>query len=59
MNTLFIDTSSSSLTVALIMNDKVISTREINSINEHSKYAVNEIKEVFNGSAAQPTEHVL
>ncbi|MDD4027608.1 MAG: tRNA (adenosine(37)-N6)-threonylcarbamoyltransferase complex dimerization subunit type 1 TsaB [Bacilli bacterium] len=42
MKTLFIDTSSFSLTVSLIIDDKVY-RRDIESINEHSKYALTEL----------------
>lgn len=56
MKTLFIDTSSSTLTVALLSSGDVICKREIDSINEHSKYAINEIKELFNNSLVKPNE---
>lgn len=42
MKTLFIDTSSFSLTVALIIDNKVY-RRDIESVNEHSKYALTEL----------------
>lgn len=54
MNTLFIDTSSNTLTVALLSSDKVISKRGIDSINEHSKYAVSEIEHMFSNCDINP-----
>ena len=49
MITLFIDTSTEYLTVALIKDDKVINESTISS-SEHSKYAMTEIEKLFNGT---------
>lgn len=47
MITLFIDTSTEYLTVALIKDDKVLKESTISS-SEHSKYAMIKIEELFN-----------
>lgn len=47
MITLFIDTSTEYLTVALIKDDKVLKENTISS-SEHSKYAMVEIEKLFN-----------
>lgn len=55
MKTLFIDTSSFSLTVGLIIDDKVY-RRDIDSANEHSKYALNELNSLFKDLNMKPSE---
>ncbi len=47
--TLFIDTSTEYLTVALIKDDKVLKENTISS-SEHSKYAMTEIEKLFDGT---------
>ncbi len=55
MKTLFIDTSSFSLTVGLIIDDKVY-RRDIDSVNEHSKYALSELNALFKEFNVKPRE---
>jgi tRNA threonylcarbamoyladenosine biosynthesis protein TsaB len=55
MKTLFIDTSSSFLDIALIL-DGVVYEKKINSINEHSKYAMSVIEEIFNSNNVKPED---
>jgi tRNA threonylcarbamoyladenosine biosynthesis protein TsaB len=55
MKTLFIDTSSFSLTVGLIIDNKVY-RRDIDSVNEHSKYALSELNALFNEFNVKPRE---
>ena len=50
MITLFIDTSTEYLTVALIKDDDVLKESTITS-SEHSKYAMSEIEKLFNGTS--------
>ncbi len=56
MKTLFIDTSSNTLSVALLLNDEIECIREINSINEHSKYTINEINEILKYTKTNPKD---
>lgn len=53
MITLFIDTSTDTLTVALLSNDKVIDKNTISS-QEHSRYAMIEIEKLFNKNNINP-----
>lgn len=51
--TLFIDTSTDFLTVALIKDDKILSESTMSSL-EHSKYAMTEIEKLFKENSIEP-----
>lgn len=53
MITLFIDTSTTTLTVALIKNDKVLEESTVSS-SEHSKYTLSEIEKLFKNNNIEP-----
>lgn len=55
MMTLFIDTSSSYLNVAII-KDNIIYEKKIESINEHSNYAIPTIELLFNENNIKPKD---
>ncbi len=55
MNTLFIDTSSSYLDVAIIKNN-IVFEKKIESINEHSTYAMPTIESLFNEQNIKPND---
>lgn len=55
MITLFIDTSTETLTIALFKDDVLLST-SITSSNEHSKYAMTEIEKNFNDNNIKPKD---
>lgn len=55
MNTLFIDTSSSYLDVAIIKNN-IVFEKKIESINEHSTYAMPTIESLFNEQTIKPND---
>jgi len=56
MITLFIDTSFSDVSIALLRNGKVINKIVKSIPNEHSKYAVSYVDEVLKKSNIKPTE---
>jgi len=53
--TLFIDTSTENLTIALLNDDNIVGESTISSI-EHSKFAMSEIEKIFNGNAINPKD---
>lgn len=56
MITLFIDTSASDVSIAILKDNKIIS-KKIKSIpNEHSKYAVSYVEDVLKDSNLKPEE---
>lgn len=55
MTTLFIDTSSHSLSIGLIV-DGLVYEKKISAINEHSKYASAFIEELFKDNNIKPEE---
>jgi tRNA threonylcarbamoyl adenosine modification protein YeaZ len=55
MKYLFIDTSSSLLSIAILDDDKVIASTTYNSSNDQSKYAVVELEKVFKDSSLDPS----
>ncbi len=55
MITLFIDTSTETLTVALFKNDTLLSTIQTNS-NEHSKYAMTCVENIINENNIKPKD---
>ena len=55
MTTLFIDTSSSNLNVAII-KDNIVYEKKIEAINEHSKYAISIIESLFNELDIKPKD---
>lgn len=56
MKTLFIDTSNSFVSIAMIDNGKVISKISKENFNEHSKYAISYVDEVLKSAGAKPNE---
>lgn len=55
MKTLFIDTSSSYLDVAIIEDD-IVYEKKIESVNEHSTYAMPTIEALFNQKSIKPKD---
>lgn len=55
MKTLFIDTSSSYLEISIILDGKVYE-KKIESLNEHSKYAIGLIEDLFKENNVKPRE---
>ncbi len=55
MKTLFIDTSSSYLDVAIIINE-IVYEKRIESINEHSKHSISTIEALFKENNINPRE---
>lgn len=45
---LFLDTSSDNLVVSLLKNKKLLSTKMIKSLNDHSSYIVKTVREILN-----------
>lgn len=56
MRYLFIDTSTSKLTISLLDDNNILSMASLDSINEHSKYAMSEMQKVFDGASLKPNE---
>jgi len=56
MKYLFIDTATHDLTIALASDDKVISAATSNNTNEHSKYALVELEDVFKKAELKPDD---
>ena len=56
MKCLFIDTSYSLLSLALVEDDKVIAETSYDSMNEHSKYTMMGIDKIFKESSMEPHE---
>jgi tRNA threonylcarbamoyl adenosine modification protein YeaZ len=56
MKYLFIDTSTERLTIALSTNDKVFAISTSIRKNDHSKYAVSEMKKIFDDASMTPSE---
>lgn len=56
MRTLFIDTSNSFVSIAILFDGKVISKITKESFNEHSKYAIIYVDEVLKNSNITPNE---
>jgi tRNA threonylcarbamoyladenosine biosynthesis protein TsaB len=56
MKYLFIDTSTSKLTIALSSDTNVLSMKSLTSINGHSRYAMSEIQEAFNEASLKPND---
>ena len=56
MRTLFIDTSNSFVSIAILFDNKVISKITKESFNEHSKYAISYVDEVLKESNTLPNE---
>lgn len=44
---IFLDTSSDNLIISLLKNYKILSTKEIKSLNDHSSYIIKLIKEIL------------
>ena len=53
MITLFIDTSTTTLTIALIKDDKLLEESTVSS-SEHSKYTMPEIEKLFKNNNIEP-----
>jgi tRNA A37 threonylcarbamoyladenosine modification protein TsaB len=47
MKYLFIDTSTHDLTVAILSDDEILGISTSHNTNEHSKYALTELENVF------------
>ena len=56
MKTLFIDTSSDTLIIALNINKKLVDNIKLVGIKEHSVYAVEKIKELLEKNKLVPTD---
>lgn len=56
MRYLFIDTSTHDLTVAISTDEKILSKATLSTTNEHSKYALVELKEVFAIAGLKPKD---
>ena len=61
MITLFIDTSSFDVSIAILNNDKVLNSIHKNTFTEHSKYAISLIDELLKKSNLKPNEvnHIM
>lgn len=56
MRYLFIDTSTHDLTIAISSSDEILSISTSNNTNEHSKYALTELKSTFDEAGLKPDE---
>ncbi|MFA5408166.1 MAG: tRNA (adenosine(37)-N6)-threonylcarbamoyltransferase complex dimerization subunit type 1 TsaB [Bacilli bacterium] len=56
MKYLFIDTSTHDLTIALASDDKLLASTSSTNMNEHSKWAVSELKNIFAQANLQPDD---
>lgn len=56
MKYLFIDTSTHDLTVSISTDEKIISMATLSTTNEHSKYALVELKEAFAIAGLKPKD---
>ncbi|HHT38408.1 MAG TPA: tRNA (adenosine(37)-N6)-threonylcarbamoyltransferase complex dimerization subunit type 1 TsaB [Mollicutes bacterium] len=56
MKSLFIDTSTKTLTIAILENNKLLSNKTSETTNEHSKYALDLLKKAFDETLIKPNE---
>lgn len=56
MKSLFIDTSNKILTIAVFDNDELLGVETSDIMNEHSKYAVDKMKKVFDKIKLKPND---